>query len=85
MLDRSFTQNQQLGAAQGPASPPRLGDIDTAFLGLTESLLQTPDANYWNGNFGNEGDMGSALNLFPLLDAGGGIDLAHYLGSSGHP
>ncbi|KAI9170763.1 Filamentous growth regulator [Paramyrothecium foliicola] len=82
ILDRSFLQqNHQLGA-QGPTSPPRLGDIDTAFLGLTESLLQTPDANYWNGNFGNDGDMGSALNLFPLLDAGGGIDLAHYLGSS---
>lgn len=54
------------------------GDIDTSFLGLTESLLQTPDMNYWNGNMGSDGDAGSALNLFPLLDAGGGIDLAHY-------
>ncbi|KAM3530512.1 hypothetical protein NHJ13051_001345 [Beauveria bassiana] len=63
-----------------PASP-RIGDIDSAFLGLSESMLHTPDAEYWSNSFGvNEGDggTGSAVNLFPLLDAGGGIDLAHY-------
>ncbi|EFY88416.1 hypothetical protein MAC_05468 [Metarhizium acridum CQMa 102] len=73
-LDRSFLQHQGL---QGVPSP-RLAEIDSAFLGLTESLMQTPDNNYWNGNVGNDGDSGSALNLFPLLEAGGGIDLAHY-------
>lgn len=73
-LDRSFLQHQGL---QGVPSP-RLAEIDSAFLGLTESLMQTPDDNYWNGNVGNDGDAGSALNLFPLLEAGGGIDLAHY-------
>ena len=74
-FERSFSQRQGL---QG-ANSPRMGDIDSAFLGLDESLLQTPDVNYWTSTLGNDGDSGSALNLFPLLDAGGGIDLAHYL------
>ncbi|TWU76282.1 hypothetical protein ED733_005371 [Metarhizium rileyi] len=74
-LDRtSFSQHQE---SQGVPSP-RLAEIDSAFLGLTESLMQTPDNNFWNGYIGNDGDTGSALNLFPLLEAGGGIDLAHY-------
>lgn len=73
-LDKSFLQHHN---PEGTNSP-RGGDIDSAFLGLSESLLQTPDVNYWNANFGNEGDLGSALNLFPLLEASGGIDLAHY-------
>ncbi|ODA83186.1 hypothetical protein RJ55_01697 [Drechmeria coniospora] len=69
-----------------PQPPPQQG-AETAspslagstFLGLTtESLMQTPDGDYWHVN-GDGGDVGSALNLFPLLEAGGGIDLAHYL------
>ncbi|PNY26898.1 uncharacterized protein TCAP_03168 [Tolypocladium capitatum] len=69
---------------QGPhgvvvESPGRLGDVDAAFPGLAEGLLQTPDMGYWSGGLGNDGDASSALNLFPLLEAGGGIDLAHYL------
>jgi hypothetical protein len=55
-----------------------LAEIDSSFLGLTESMMHTPDNNYWNGTMGSDGDAGSALNLFPLLEAGGGIDLAHY-------
>ncbi|KAF7542002.1 hypothetical protein G7Z17_g11819 [Cylindrodendrum hubeiense] len=74
-LDRSFLQHNGL---QGMASP-RFGDLDAAFLGISDSLLQTPDASYWGGNIGWEADSGSALNLFALLDAGGGIDLAHHL------
>ena len=61
-----------------PAQSPRLGDIDSAFLGLSDSILHTPDEGYWN-TFGEGDGSGSALNLFPLLEAGGGIDLAHYL------
>lgn len=74
-LDRSFLQHNGLS---NMGSPPRFGDLDAAFLGLNESLLQTPDSNYWNGTFGSD-DPGSTLNLFALLDAGGGIDLAHHL------
>jgi len=42
-------------------------------------MMQTPDPSYWGGPMGNEADSGSALNLFALLDAGGGIDLTHHL------
>ncbi|KAM0438476.1 hypothetical protein ACHAPT_001225 [Fusarium lateritium] len=73
-LDRSFLQHNGL---QGVGSPP-FGDLDSAFLGLSESMLQTPDPSYWGGPM-MEGDSGSALNLFALLDAGGGIDLTHHL------
>ncbi len=61
-----------------PAQSPRLGEIDAAFLGLSDSMLHTPDVDYWN-TFGEGDGSASALNLFPLLEAGGGIDLAHYL------
>ncbi|OAA50156.1 Fungal specific transcription factor [Beauveria brongniartii RCEF 3172] len=78
--DRRSERDVHYGGVAAPASP-RIGDIDSAFLGLSESMLHTPDADYWSNSFGvNEGDggAGSAVNLFPLLDAGGGIDLAHY-------
>lgn len=41
--------------------------------------MPTPEGNFWAPYLGNEGDQGSTLNLFPLLEAGGGIDLANYL------
>ncbi|CAG2007322.1 unnamed protein product, partial [Fusarium graminearum] len=72
-LDRSFLQHNGL---QNVASP-LFGDLDSAFLGLSESMMQTPDPSYWT--MGNEADTGSALNLFALLDGGGGIDLTHHL------
>ncbi|KAF4124829.1 Fungal trans, partial [Geosmithia morbida] len=55
----------------------RLSDMDSpAYLGLNDSLA-VQDGTFWNMYQGtNEGD---ALNLFPLLDSGGAIDLAHYL------
>ncbi|KAJ6780010.1 hypothetical protein PWT90_05526 [Aphanocladium album] len=78
--DRPSERDSHYGG--GAAAPsPRIGDIDSGFLGLSESMLHTPDADYWSNSFGvNEADggAGSAVNLFPLLDAGGGIDLAHY-------
>ncbi|TQV94061.1 Fungal specific transcription factor [Cordyceps javanica] len=78
--DRRPDRDGHYGGVAGVVSP-RIGDIDSAFLGLSESMLHTPDADYWSNSFGvSEGDggAGSAVNLFPLLDAGGGIDLAHY-------
>ncbi|KAH6959383.1 hypothetical protein DER45DRAFT_259379 [Fusarium avenaceum] len=74
-LDRSFLQHNGL---QNVGSP-LFGDLDSAFLGLSESMMQTPDPSYWGGPLGTEADSGSALNLFALLDAGGGIDLTHHL------
>lgn len=72
-LDGSFFQEP----LQSTTSP-HVGDIDSAFFGLGDTMMGQ-DANFWNSYQGNEGDPGSTLNLFPLLDAGGGIDLAHYL------
>ncbi|KAL3958219.1 hypothetical protein ACCO45_006381 [Purpureocillium lilacinum] len=89
----SFLQPHGAMPPSGVGSP-RIAGMDThgnghddgaasSFFGLTaESLMQTPDGNYWNeATFGpgGEGDGASALNLFPLMEAGGGIDLAHYL------
>ncbi|KAF4451409.1 hypothetical protein F53441_5610 [Fusarium austroafricanum] len=73
-LDRTFLQHNGL---QNVGSP-LFGDLDSAFLGLSESMMQTPDPSYWGGPM-NEADSGSALNLFTLLDGGGGIDLTHHL------
>ncbi|KAM0262779.1 hypothetical protein ACHAQJ_001573 [Trichoderma viride] len=75
-LDRSSLQQQQ-GLLSGPS--PRMGEIDSMFLGLSEPMLHTPDTTYWDGIVGNDDDPNSALNLFPLLETGGGIDLAHWL------
>ncbi|KAI9898906.1 hypothetical protein N3K66_005367 [Trichothecium roseum] len=65
---------QRLGTAAGATSSPRLPDFSSAAFGLGGSVLSTttPEDNFWTGQDGD------ALNLFPLLDAGGGIDLAHY-------
>ncbi|RDA83892.1 hypothetical protein CP532_3361, partial [Ophiocordyceps camponoti-leonardi (nom. inval.)] len=76
--------------AKGPVGQPDQGSpsnfADAGFLGLSESSLQTPDADFWNVGslLGADAEAdaaaaASALNLFPLLDAGGSIDLAHYL------
>ncbi|KAM4067217.1 fungal specific transcription factor [Hirsutella rhossiliensis] len=73
---RPFWDHQGMGLGGG------LGDAGSGLLGFSESLLQTPpDGDFWNGAdlLGAEAEAGSALNLFPLLEAGGGIDLAHYL------
>ncbi|RDA91363.1 hypothetical protein CP533_0007 [Ophiocordyceps camponoti-saundersi (nom. inval.)] len=74
---------------EGPVGQPDqdfpAGLADAGFLGLSESSLQTSDADFWNAAslLGADADAdaaaASALNLFPLLDAGGSIDLAHYL------
>lgn len=70
---------QRLGTAAGTAPSPRLPDFSSAAFGLGGgggggSLLSTttPEDNFWTGQDGD------ALNLFPLMDAGGGIDLTHY-------
>lgn len=66
-----FQQRQTL-----PSTSPGGGDVDSGFFGWGDSVMG-PDLDFLN-MYQNDGDAGSALNLFPLLDAGGGIDLAHY-------
>ncbi|KAH8174716.1 fungal specific transcription factor domain-containing protein [Sarocladium implicatum] len=72
---RDITQNGGLLSI----SSPGLGEVDSAFLGLTDNGLHPTDGGYWGTAVGSDADQASALNLFTLLDSGGGIDLAHYL------
>lgn len=62
------------------ASPSLFSDLDPAFLTMSNSLPRTPDLSLLSGAFEGDDSFGG-LNLFPLLDTGGGghIDLAHYL------
>jgi hypothetical protein len=77
--DATAPNNNELLQSQSLAPSPRMGEMDSMFLGLSEPMLHTPDATYWDGIVGNDDDPNSALNLFPLLETGGGIDLAHWL------
>ncbi|KAK7943364.1 positive regulator of PUT (proline utilization) [Apiospora aurea] len=71
-------QNHHQHHMAAPSSPGRFVDLDPAFLSLSGgSLPETPDLSFLNSTF--SGDQGSgALNLFPLLETSGHIDLAHY-------
>lgn len=62
------------------ASPSLFSDLDPAFLTMSNNLPRTPDLSLLSGAFDGDDSFGG-LNLFPLLDTGGGghIDLAHYL------
>uniref|UniRef100_A0A0B7JQA1 Zn(2)-C6 fungal-type domain-containing protein n=1 Tax=Bionectria ochroleuca TaxID=29856 RepID=A0A0B7JQA1_BIOOC len=74
-VDRPYSQQTSMQTVPSPS--PRFGNLDSAFMGL-DSLMPTPDGTFWM-SYLQDNDQGSALNLFPLLDAGGGIDLAHHL------
>lgn len=71
MRGSPFQQRQAL-----PPTSPGGGDVDSGFFGWGDSVMG-PDLDFLN-MYQNDGDVGPAFNLFPLLDAGGGIDLAHY-------
>lgn len=68
------------GMGTAVASPSLFSDLDPAFLTMSNSLPRTPDLSLLSGAFDGDDSFGG-LNLFPLLDTGGGghIDLAHYL------
>ena len=61
----------------GP-SPRFTFDLDSTFLGLPDSLPRTPEFELMAGSLDQDSqqDFGS-MNLFPLLETGGHIDLAH--------
>ncbi|KAK3690075.1 hypothetical protein B0T22DRAFT_374852 [Podospora appendiculata] len=63
---------------EGPT--PRLDfDFESTFLGLTESLSRTPEFSLMGGSLDSDADQAfGALNLFPLLETDGHIDLANY-------
>ncbi|KAK3320115.1 hypothetical protein B0T19DRAFT_404641 [Cercophora scortea] len=63
---------------EGPR--PRLDfDFESTFLGLTEPLSRTPEFSLMGGSLDSDADQAfGALNLFPLLETDGHIDLANY-------
>jgi hypothetical protein len=63
----------------GSSSPRFAFDLDSTFLGLTDTLPRTPDFSIMGGPLDPEADAFAALNLFPLLETSGHIDLANYL------
>lgn len=64
-------EEQRLGeeGVGGVGGDGMLGGMDLFGLAEDGGLFGTPEEGGWDGT----------VNLFPLLDAGGGIDLAHYL------
>lgn len=71
------------GGGMAGMGSPFFGNLDPAFLTMSSSLPRTPDLCLMSGVFdGDESSSFGGLNLFPLLETGGGgghIDLAHYL------
>ncbi|CAJ2504597.1 Uu.00g119910.m01.CDS01 [Anthostomella pinea] len=56
------------------------GDLDPAVFSLSGSIISHSDSSLPNQDPHSEADqLFGALNLFPLLDGNGHIDLAHYL------
>ncbi len=54
-------------------------DFESTFLGLTDTLPRTPDFSLMGGSLNADAEQTfGALNLFPLLDTDGHIDLANY-------
>lgn len=63
------------------SSPLREAADSPTLFGLGgDDSLGAHDESFWNSMYqGTDGDAGAGFNLFPLLDAGGGIDLTNYL------
>ncbi len=54
-------------------------DFESTFLGLTDTLPGTPDFSLMGGSLDGDAEQTfGALNLFPLLETDGHIDLANY-------
>jgi len=63
-----------------PGSSPGFSfDMDSAFMGLSDNLDRTPGFSVTGLSLDSDPDQTfGALNLFPLLENEGHIDLAHY-------
>ncbi|PNH37520.1 hypothetical protein VD0004_g9268 [Verticillium dahliae] len=80
--DRRNSPARNSGASGylGLGTPP-FGDIDTGFLGMSDSLPQTPNLSaFLEGRMDTGGEPGFGdLNLFQLLDGEGHIDLGSFM------
>ncbi|OIW22591.1 hypothetical protein CONLIGDRAFT_216695 [Coniochaeta ligniaria NRRL 30616] len=72
---KDIRSNNWLGS-----SPGFTFDIDSAFMDLSDNLDRTPGFSVTGLSLDSDPDQafGGALNLFPLLETEGHIDLAHY-------
>ncbi|KAB5522957.1 hypothetical protein GE09DRAFT_497613 [Coniochaeta sp. 2T2.1] len=68
------------GLSNWPASSVGFNfDINSAYMGLSDNLDQTPGFSVTGLSLDTDPDQAfGALNLFPLLETEGHIDLAHY-------
>lgn len=66
-------------ASSGPPFTETFADIDATLMPFPDSLSQSLDLSILTGAFDGDDDLSfGTLNLFPLLDGGGHIDLAHH-------
>jgi hypothetical protein len=71
---RDTRSNNWLGSSPGFSF-----DIDSAFMGLSDNLDRTPGFSVTGLSLNSDPDQAfGTLNLFPLLETEGHIDLAHY-------
>ncbi|KAG7104208.1 Activator of stress genes 1 like protein [Verticillium longisporum] len=76
----SLARNSGASGYLGLGTPP-FGDIDSGFLGMSDSLPQTPNLSaFLDGRMDTGGEPGFGdLNLFQLLDGEGHIDLGSFM------
>ncbi|KAK3303081.1 uncharacterized protein B0T15DRAFT_401632 [Chaetomium strumarium] len=74
----SRPDKSRLGHAN--SQTPRFGfDFESGFVGLSETVTRTPDFLFMDGPLNADAEQTfGTLNLFPLLDTDGHIDLANY-------
>lgn len=77
---KGFDRSEKPRAGYHDGQMPRLGfEFDSTFLGLTDTLPTTPDFSLMGGSLDADAEQTfGALNLFPLLETDGHIDLANY-------
>ncbi|KAK3291942.1 uncharacterized protein B0H64DRAFT_420152 [Chaetomium fimeti] len=73
-------RSDKIGSGNADEEEPRFNfDFESTFLGLTDTLPRTPDFSLMGGSLDADAEQTfGALNLFPLLETDGHIDLANY-------
>ena len=79
-VSATASRGKDLGSNNWPAASTGFNfDINSAYMGLSDNLDQTPGFSVTGLSLDTDPDQAfGALNLFPLLETEGHIDLAHY-------
>ncbi|KAL2133103.1 hypothetical protein VTI74DRAFT_2934 [Chaetomium olivicolor] len=77
---KGTTRTDKARSGHVDSQMPRFSfDFESTFLGLTDTLPRTPDFSQFGGPLDAESEQTfGAMNLFPLLETDGHIDLANY-------